>query len=123
MMPAWVPDWLRWAFIDSQGASWCGVEWPMLALSIVVLVMLLKLLPGIADLPEVAIVNAPAWPAEATAPSHEPDDLPTKKRDSVPVQVVGQPLPELEVALAGGPIAPRGWDLGDLAAGEGGLHG
>src|SRR6185503_20764574 len=47
--------------------------------------------------------------------------LPMQKCHAIPVQVVRQPLPELEVALARGPIAPRGRDLGDAAFGERGL--
>ena len=37
---------------------------------------------------------------------------------AVPVQVVRKPLAELEVALAGSPVAPRRRDLGDPAAGQ-----
>ena len=51
-------------------------------------------------------------PAAGDAPN------PPAERDPVPVQVVRQPLAQLEVALAGGPIAPGRRDLGDAAAGE-----
>src|SRR5215510_4778570 len=48
--------------------------------------------------------------------------LAAKKCDSVPVQVVGQPLPQLEVALPRRPITPRSRDLRDPPAGARGLH-
>src|SRR4029079_870030 len=44
--------------------------------------------------------------------------LPMQKCHAIPVQVVRQPLTELEVALARGSIAPRGRDLGHAAFGE-----
>src|SRR4029079_1004846 len=47
--------------------------------------------------------------------------LPMQKCHAIPVQVVRQPLPELEVALARGSIAPRRRDLGHAAFGERGL--
>ena len=48
------------------------------------------------------------------APAREPPQ-PAHERHPIPVQVVRQPLAELEVALAGRPVAPRGRQLGDAA--------
>ena len=53
----------------------------------------------------------------AHAPPREPVQPPAE-RDPVPVQVVRQPLAQLEVALAGGPVAPGRRDLGDAPPGE-----
>ena len=49
----------------------------------------------------------------AAAPREAADE-----RGAVPVQVVRQPLAQLEVALAGRPVAPRRRHLGDAAAGQ-----
>ena len=46
-----------------------------------------------------------------------------RKASQVPAQVVGQPLPEPEAALAAGAVAPGRGDLGQPAALEGRLHG
>ena len=66
--------------------------------------------------------------ADRVEASPEPDAArktpqPAHERDAVPVEVVRQPLPELEVALAGGPVAPGRRDLGDPAARERRLDG
>ena len=61
-------------------------------------------------------------PAGGLEPGRMPPQ-PADERDPVPVQVVRQPLAELEVALAGGPVAPRRRDLGDPSAGQRRLDG
>src|SRR3954452_1279656 len=42
--------------------------------------------------------------------------------DPIPVQILGQPLAQLEIAGPRGPVAPGGRDLRDTVLAEGGLH-